>query len=168
MKARRASRSVRTRIARDQRTRARRSEAGFDPLQTVIKTCPGYNLGKAYKKVTRLFEEEFRSSDLTLPQFAVLVNTGLTESATASEIAERLGSDLSTISRTMELLVRRGLVEQSRAQDRRVRVYRLTPSGRAAVDGTLPKWRNAKQRVLEDVDPVAWKTTLHTLRQLAG
>ena len=168
MKARRVTRSERTRIARHRNSSQQHAEGFATPLQTVIKTCPGYNLGKAYKKVTRLFEEEFRSSDLTLPQFAVLVNTGLTESATASEIADRLGSDLSTISRTMELLVRRELVEQTRAEDRRVRVYRLSPSGREAVKGTLPKWRNAKQRVLKDVDAVAWKTTLQTLRQLAG
>jgi DNA-binding MarR family transcriptional regulator len=134
----------------------------------VLQTCPGYNLGKAYKKVTRLFEEEFRSSDLTLPQFAVLVNTGVTATATASEIAERLGSDLSTISRTMDLLVDRDLVQESRAQDRRVRVYRLTEKGRQALDETLPKWRAAKRRVLDHVDRSSWETTLSTLRRIAS
>lgn len=134
----------------------------------MVDTCPGYHLGKAYKKVTRIFEEEFRSSDLTLPQFAVLVNTGITETATGTEIAERLGSDLSTISRTMEIVVRRGLVEQQRAADRRVRVYRLTAQGREVLRDALKKWRRAKRRVLSEVDSETWSGTLETLQQIAS
>jgi DNA-binding MarR family transcriptional regulator len=146
--------------------RRRRPEA--DPaLQRVLDTCPGYNLGKAYKNVTRLFEEEFRESELTLPQFAVLVNTGLTDSATASQVAERLGSDLSTISRTMEIVVRRGLVSQERGHDRRVRVYRLTPQGRRVLDGALEQWKRAKRRILADLDSQEWHKTLNALHELA-
>lgn len=154
--------------ARRAMTRRRRVRAHDEALQYVIDTCPGYHLGKAYKRVTRMFEEEFRSSDLTLPQFAVLVNTGVTETATGSEIADRLGSDLSTISRTMEIVVRRGLVEQTRARDRRVRVYRLTSEGRAVLDEALEKWKRAKQRVLSEVDTQTWQETIGTLGHLAS
>jgi DNA-binding MarR family transcriptional regulator len=136
-------------------------------LQRVIETCPGYNLGKAYKNVTRLFEEEFRTSELTLPQFAVLVNIGVTESATSSEVAERLGSDLSTISRTMDIVVRRGLVEESRGQDRRVRVYRLSSEGQRTLNDALEQWKRAKRRVLGKVDSRSWHATLTALHQLA-
>lgn len=149
-------------------TRRRRIRAYDAELQEVVDTCPGYFLGKAYRKVSRIFEEEFRTSDLTMPQFAVMVNTGLTEAATGSEIAERLGSDLSTISRIMDIVVRRGLVQETRAEDRRVRVYRLTPEGRAVLDEALVKWKQAKQRILRDVDRSEWDTTIETLRQMAA
>ncbi|MFP4206787.1 MAG: MarR family winged helix-turn-helix transcriptional regulator [Spirochaetaceae bacterium] len=141
----------------------------YDPeLQRVVDTCPGYHLGKAYKKVTRIFEEEFRTADLTLPQFAVLVNIGITETATGSEVAERLGSDLSTISRTMENLTRRGLVGLERAQDRRVRVYSLTPEGRALLDEALVRWKRAKHRVLSEIDTTTWYETITTLQRLSS
>lgn len=153
--------------ARRAMSRRRHVRAYDEELQNVVDTCPGYSLGKAYKKVMRIFEDEFRSSNLTLPQFGVLVNTGISESATGSEIAERLGSDLSTISRTMENVVRRGLVEQTRAEDRRVRVYRLTPKGRAVLDEALVKWKRAKRKILEDVDSRSWQETMATLRQMA-
>lgn len=146
--------------------RRKRHPALNRELERVIETCPGYNLGKAYKNVTRLFEEEFRASELTLPQFAVLVNIGVTESATASEVAERLGSDLSTISRTMDIVVRRGLVEERRGQDRRVRVYRLTPEGQRTLNEALGQWKRAKRRVLAHVDSRSWHATLTSLHQL--
>lgn len=132
----------------------------------MLDNCPGYNLGKAYKRVTRRFEEAFRTSDLTLPQFAVLVNTGVDEPASGTEIARRLGSDLSTTSRTMDVLERRGLVKESRGQDRRVRMYELTPAGRGALQEALSKWDQIRREVIHDLDPEAWQTTLSTLKQL--
>lgn len=135
-------------------------------LEMITATCPGYNLGKAYKRVTREFEREFRESNLTLAQFALLVNIGVDEPASGSEVAARLGSDLSTISRTIELLVQRGLVFQKRGEDRRVRVYCLTEDGREALAGAIPKWRRAKHRTLQTVDSRAWRETLRLLRNL--
>lgn len=143
-----------------------RGNADHATLQFVLDNCPGYNLGKAYKRVTRRFEEEFRTSDLTLPQFAVLVNTGVDEPASGTEIARRLGSDLSTTSRTMDVLERRGLVKESRGADRRVRMYELTASGRAALEEALSKWDRIRREVIRDLDPDAWRTTLNTLKRL--
>jgi DNA-binding MarR family transcriptional regulator len=149
--------------------RPRRADQRHDNvLELIVATCPGYNLGKAYKKVTREFEQEFRSSNLTLAQFALLVNIGRREPATGSEIAHRMGSDLSTISRTIELVVDRGLVSQERGQDRRVRVYRLTEQGHQALAEAIPKWRRARQRSLSHVDRQVWQQTLRQLRHLAS
>lgn len=155
--------------ARRKKKRSRRNlEASQEALQFVLDNCPGYNLGKAYKRVTRQFEEEFRSSELTLPQFAVLVNTGVDEPASGSEIARRLGSDVSTTSRTMDVLERRGLVKETRGEDRRVRMYELTPSGCAALDEALSKWDRIRRRIIEDLDHKEWETTLSTLKKLTA
>ncbi|MFP4302950.1 MAG: MarR family winged helix-turn-helix transcriptional regulator, partial [Spirochaetaceae bacterium] len=148
--------------ARRKKRSRRTLEASRETLQFVLDNCPGYNLGKAYKRVTRQFEEEFRSSELTLPQFAVLVNTGVDEPASGSEIARRLGSDLSTTSRTMDVLERRGLVKESRGEDRRVRMYELTKAGCTALDEALSKWNRVRLRITEEVDQKEWETTLNT------
>ncbi len=140
----------------------------INELEFVTDTCPGYNLGKAYKRVTREFESEFRDSGLSLAQFALLVNIGRGEPASGSQIARRLGSDLSTLSRTIELLVKRGLVAQRRGEDRRVRIYSLTEAGRASLAESLPKWRTAKHRTLREIDGSQWRRTLRQLRQLGA
>jgi DNA-binding MarR family transcriptional regulator len=143
-------------------------QADRNTLQFVLDNCPGYNLGKAYKRVVRQFEEEFRSSELTLPQFAVLVNTGVDEPASGTEIARRLGSDVSTTSRTMDVLERRGLVKESRGEDRRVRMYELTPAGCEALDEALSKWDHIRRRILDNLGQQEWETTLNTLKKLTA
>lgn len=151
------------------KTRARRTlRSEREDLQFVLDNCPGYNLGKAYKRVVREFEEEFRSSELTLPQFAVLVNTGVDEPASGTEIARRLGSDVSTTSRTMDVLERRGLIKESRGEDRRVRLYELTAPGRSALNEALSKWDRIRRRIVDDLDREEWETTLNTLKKLAA
>ncbi len=137
-------------------------------LELVTATCPGYNLGRAYKMVTRIFEREFRSSNLTLAQFALLVNIGREEPTTGTEIANRLGSDLSTVSRTLDVVVDRGLVCEQRGSDRRVRLYRLTDEGRAALEETLPKWRRAKEATVSQMDQRKWRQTLRQLKELSA
>ncbi|MFW5685439.1 MAG: MarR family winged helix-turn-helix transcriptional regulator [Spirochaetota bacterium] len=148
------------------RDRASRSIA--NELELITATCPGYNLGKAYKYVTREFEKEFRESNLSLAQFALLVNIGRKEPASGSDVASRLGSDVSTVSRTIDLLVKRGLVLQKRGEDRRVRVYCLTDDGHAALDEAIPKWRRAKRATLAGLDRSAWNTTLRQIQKLGA
>jgi DNA-binding MarR family transcriptional regulator len=154
--------------ARRRKRPRRKLHADPEALRFVLDNCPGYNLGKAYKQVTRQFEEEFRASKLTLPQFAVLVNTGVDEPASGSEIARRLGSDLSTTSRTMDVLERRGLVKESRGEDRRVRMYELTASGCSALDEALTKWDRIRRRIIDDLEQNEWETTLNTLKKLTA
>ena len=137
-------------------------------LDYITDTCPGYNLGKAYRRVTREFEKHFRSNDLSLAQFALLVNIGRQEPVSGSEVAARLGSDLSTISRTIELLVSRNLVALERGADRRVRLYRLTDLGRHALAEAIPKWRLARHEVLARIDRRSWRKTLRQLQVLAS
>lgn len=153
----------RTHLHRDRWSRRLANE-----LEQITATCPGYNLGKAYKHVTREFEKEFRDSNLTLAQFALLVNIGRDEPASGTEVAFRLGSDLSTISRTIELLIKRGLVLQKRGEDRRVRVYCLTDEGNAALAEAVPKWRRAKRATLLKIDRRVWNTTLRQIQKLGA
>jgi DNA-binding MarR family transcriptional regulator len=94
------------------------------------------------------------------------VNIGREEPATGTEVAERLGSDVSTVSRTIEAVVQRGLVRQSRGTDRRVREYRLTEAGREELRNAIPRWHEAKDRVLEKVGTHSWNSTLHILKQV--
>ncbi|MFW5782940.1 MAG: MarR family winged helix-turn-helix transcriptional regulator [bacterium] len=163
-----ARRRIRAASPRAHLHRGRASRASANELELITATCPGYNLGKAYKYVTREFEKEFRESNLTLAQFALLVNIGRREPASGSDVANRLGSDVSTVSRTIDLLVKRGLVLQQRGEDRRVRVYCLTNAGHAALSEAIPQWRRAKRATLAGLDRRAWSVTLRQIQKLGA
>ena len=94
--------------------------------------------------------------ELTFPQWRVLVIVGETATgASVSEVATRLGAELSPTSRLVRRLVGRGLAVTSKSEtDRRVTRIRLTEAGRGLRDAVLRGRRAMLDDVLVDVGRV--------------
>jgi len=92
-----------------------------------------------FRRILRRFERithaQLQSccADVTLAQCLVLMEIDEGERLTVGQLASRLRLDASTLSRTIEGLVRKGMVDRTRDdRDRRVVGIRLTPTGKAA------------------------------------
>ena len=88
--------------------------------------------------------------ELTLAQWRVLMIVGGSPAgATVSDVAARLGSELSPASRVIRRLDRRGLVATGKTDpDRRVTRVRLTDDGRAIRQDVLERRRTLLVEVL--------------------
>jgi DNA-binding MarR family transcriptional regulator len=96
--------------------------------------------------------------DLTIAQWRVIVIVGETpDGASVSDVAGRLGSELSPTSRLIRRAERRGLLTTAKSdRDRRVTQIRLTERGHAIRESVLARRREALLAVLEAagaVDP---------------
>lgn len=158
---------MRTHHTKNGKRRLHRSTAAVR-LADIPTVCPAYNLAKALKATMRIFEEELRPAGVTSTQFGVLVNVAVAEPVTSNGLAERLGSDPSTVSRNMESLEQRNLVTAKPGADRRTRVYRLTEEGREVLSRAVPRWKAARRRVLRRVRGSSWRRTLADLRRLGS
>lgn len=108
--------------------------------------CTCYRLRKATRRVTAAYDEALAPLGLTATQMSVLaVASG--GRRTVSALAEALGMDVSTLSRTLSPLVRRGVVALRPGTDRRRREVELTPAGRDLAACVAPAWRQAQARV---------------------
>jgi len=86
------------------------------------------------RRFQRLNSAQLKSccSRVTLAQCLVLLEIDDSDRLTMSQLASGLRLDNSTLSRTVDGLVERGLVERERGEeDRRAVWVRLTPSGKA-------------------------------------
>ncbi len=149
------------------RTRFRRRRV-FADVAYIPRVCPAYNLAKAYKAVIRNFEEEFRPVGVSPTQFGILVHVAISEPVTAALLAEQLGSDPSTVSRNMESVIGRDLVNSRAGEDRRERVYTLTGSGRRILEAAVPAWKSASRRAIGKVRRSSWESVLRDLRTLSN
>jgi DNA-binding MarR family transcriptional regulator len=83
---------------------------------------------------------------LSLPQFRTLVRIDKEPAASLSAVAEHLGSSLSTVSRVVAGLVKKGLLKRiNRPDDRRQMALSITVRGRSM----LERARRATQRQME-------------------
>lgn len=90
---------------------------------------------RSLRQFTRVTNVQLRSccTDVTLAQCLVLLEIDDQERLTVGQLASRLRLDDSTLSRTIDGLVRRGLLERTRDdEDRRIVWARLTQQGTTA------------------------------------
>jgi DNA-binding MarR family transcriptional regulator len=79
--------------------------------------------------------------NVTMPQCHAILEIGAAEELNLKDLAARLGLDTSTLSRTVESLVKDGLVERTPSkEDRRATVIRLNENGRTARDRINSNW----------------------------
>jgi DNA-binding MarR family transcriptional regulator len=123
--------------------------------------------------VMRVIRSEMRSrrqAELSVPQFRTLIFLSHADDASLSALAEHLGLSLSATSRSVDALVRRGLLDrQVQTGDRRRVRLSLTARGRAAFETALSATQRAIARrfkVLSREELSQIRATMHVLERV--
>lgn len=109
--------------------------------------CAHANLRRAMRVVAQHYDRALRPVRLRATQFtllSVLANRG---PLPLTRLAELLVVDRTTLTRNLAPLIARGLVEDGREEDERVRLIDVTDRGRELVAEAVPLWGEAQGRV---------------------
>ena len=114
--------------------------------------CHCTTLRYAAQTLTEVYDRVLAPSGLKVTQY-VLLESILQDEAEQSitDLAQRLGSDRSTIGRNVHILARDGLVSMSRGSDRREHTVHVTQKGREAVSLARPCWQKAQTAVVDSL-----------------
>jgi DNA-binding MarR family transcriptional regulator len=104
---------------------------------------------RAARAITRTFDDRLRKHGLRATQFSVLAMLALSGPAPVSELAESLGMERTTLTRSATLLEKRGWITSDRASDRRQRPLKLTAAGRRKLQSAFPAWKAAQDATKE-------------------
>lgn len=108
------------------------------------KHCHCLAARREARAITRLYEEKLRSHGLRATQFSILAALALKGPTPTSELADFLGLERTTLTRSAALLERNGWVAAGRAEDAREHPLRLTSTGRRKLESAFPAWREAQ------------------------
>lgn len=98
-----------------------------------------YLINRAGVRLATAFAREIAQYGVTLQEWRVVAALGADGAQRLSDLAGRTSIDISTLSRLVGRMVRRGLVTRGRAaDDRREVVVALAPKGRAVMGRILP------------------------------
>ena len=135
------------------------------PGPREARDCVCYNLRKAARAVTQLYDEMLRPTGIRGTQYTLLAALRNLGSASISELAERTVTDRTTLTRNLRLLEERGLIRIEPGEDRRVREARLTDAGREALAEAYPYWRRAQDRMAESLTVTRMRRLLSDLSE---
>jgi DNA-binding MarR family transcriptional regulator len=127
-----------------------------------LQSLPCYcaTLRQVARAVTVLYEEVLGESGLHATQYTALQVLEAAPNLTTTELAQMIGIDQTTATRTLALIRKGGLATDSVGTDRRQRRWMLTPKGQALLRRLRPRWEAAQEafeKRLGRVEAVALK-----------
>jgi DNA-binding MarR family transcriptional regulator len=128
------------------------------------RECAMLRVRMAARAVTRHYEAHLAPTGLTGAQFSLLAALKADPGFSATELAERLAIDRTTMVRNLDVLVRSGLLVS--AQDGRAKRKTLSKNGEKILARALPLWRKAQDELVGKLGDAGWSEARKSLRAL--
>jgi DNA-binding MarR family transcriptional regulator len=115
-----------------------------------VDQCNCFNVRKAARQITRLYDACLQPSGLRLTQFLTLATLNEQQGVSVNGLAERLDIERTAMGKMIGFLERDGFVQvEPSPTDGRTRVVELTSEGMALFERAAPLWLEAQQRFTE-------------------
>jgi len=136
------------------------------PHDRASPACACGRLRRATRALTQLYDDEMAPAGLRVTQYSLLSTLGRDSPMRISELAAASLLDRTALSRNLDPLVARGLVEIVAGRDARTRNVALTRAGAAALKAAEPHWRRAQARVAKRLGADKLHTLIETLGEI--
>jgi DNA-binding MarR family transcriptional regulator len=97
------------------------------------------------REITRVFEAKLRPHGLRATQFSVLAALAGKGPTPIGDLADLLGLERTTLTRSATLLKGKGWIAAAPSGDAREHTLRLTTRGRKKLEKAFPAWQEAQE-----------------------
>jgi DNA-binding MarR family transcriptional regulator len=118
-------------------------------IETIAKTCIAGRLRLLNRVVTNIYDNALRPLGLKISQGNILILTGKMGVVSPVQVCEYLQLDISTLSRNVELMRKKGWLEEVPGDDARSHPFRLTTEGKRLIEKAVPAWERAQAEAKE-------------------
>jgi len=140
----------------------------FVPLDlTGTGYCAAFNFRRVSRAVTTLFDKAIQDSGLRSTQFAILTAVAKTQPVSISTIGNLLVIDVTTLTRSLNLLKKLGYLTISPRGAKRQRFLNLTAEGEKALARAVPLWRKIQQSFVDQIGEDRWRSMRGELEELS-
>lgn len=127
----------------------------IDAARLMDAGCLCFRARRTARAITRHYDAALRPTGLHSTQLTLMnaIALGPDGAQPMGRLAEILALEISTLTRNLKGLENAGMVEIGRSpEDRRVRVVRLTESGKERLVSALPHWKRAHAEIVAKLD----------------
>jgi len=121
------------------------------PDLTGTSACAAYQFRRTSRAVARLYDAALARSGLRSTQFAILTAIAKLQPISMSRIGEVLVIEPATMTRSLQLLQKHGLIEIAPRGAQRQRLLTLTSKAEKALAVAVPLWREMQARFLSSL-----------------
>ena|ERR1700739_2148365 len=130
--------------------------------------CLCANIRRASRVLTQIYDEAMRPFGLRMTQISILHALSLTGEKLQGDLAELLALDSTTLTRSVHLLRKSGLVKVRKGHDQRERWLSLSKSGEAELARILPDWEAVQKKVRSTLGSERWNSLVQLSTEVAN
>jgi DNA-binding MarR family transcriptional regulator len=130
----------------------------------LLAECACFDLRKATRAVSRMYDDVLRDTGLNITQFSLLRLIRTEKELSVSTLGRYTVMDRTTITRALAPLERDRLVASRPGADKRIRIVSLTKKGDKLVADAEPHWRRAQAALMEVIGEDRWSAIRTLLR----
>jgi DNA-binding MarR family transcriptional regulator len=135
-------------------------------LPSLACMCASFR--RASRALTQIYDEALRPLGLRTTQFTVLQALSLAGEVSQGGLGHILAMDSTTLTRTLEIMVRHRWIEKRDGKDRRERLLRLGKPGIEQLKRALPAWQNAQLQLRRRLGDARWRELLNLTTELTN
>jgi DNA-binding MarR family transcriptional regulator len=128
--------------------------------------CLCATLRRTARAVTQAYEKAMHLPDLRATQFTILQVLNRTGEVTQGRLGAMLAIDSTTLTRTLAIMRREGLISERRGKDRRERLLRLSENGKNALREATPAWESMQKRLRQRLGSRKWRSFMRLANQI--
>jgi DNA-binding MarR family transcriptional regulator len=129
----------------------------------LVQNCTCFNLRKASRALTQLFDEALKPAGLFSTQFTLLAAISSQDKATITKLSQALIMDRTTLTRNLSPLQKNGWVEVTPGEDKRTRILSLTHSGKKVLKQAMVYWKDIQTQVVKTLGKGNWDDLMNQL-----
>jgi DNA-binding MarR family transcriptional regulator len=129
--------------------------------------CGSFNFRRTARAVTKWYDMALQESSIRSTQFSILVGIAKNQPVSIGALADVMIIDRTTLTRSLRLLQKEGLIAISNRAAMRQRFLTITTKGEYTLARSLPAWREAHARFVATVGSEHWIDLRNELEQLA-
>lgn len=130
--------------------------------------CVCFNLRKAARSATQAYDKALKPSGIKGTQFSLLVALSKTGPISVSELADLTATERTTLTRNLNVLLKRKLVMVQSGDDQRKRIFNISPGGIDKLEKAYPLWRKAQDYFVNGLGESKWRAIHKGLSEITA
>ena len=115
-----------------------------------LKSCKCFKVRRASRLTTQLYDKKLKPLGIKITQFSILSFIATSGRKNLVALAEELFMDRTTLTRGLDILMKKKLIKNLDNKDSRKRIVILTSEGEEILEKAIPLWMEAEEEVFKE------------------
>jgi len=112
--------------------------------------CKCLKMRMASRIATQFYDKKLKPIKIKITQFTILSIIASNNNKTVSSLSSELLMDRTTLTRSLDILIKQKLIKNIKSKDARERIVELTTQGHVILEQAIPLWKEAEEEIFDE------------------